>query len=42
MKHGQLNLGIGAGMLKVKATQVTFPITAEITWEATKHVPAQV
>lgn len=33
MKQGQLNPGIGGGMLKVKATQVTFPITTEITWE---------
>jgi len=33
MKHGQLNPGIGAGMLKAKAMQVTFPITAEITWD---------
>ena len=29
-KPGPLNHG---GMLKVKAIQVTFPITAEITWE---------
>ena len=28
----QRNPGIGGGMLKVKAMQVTFPITAEITW----------
>ena len=32
-KHGQSNPGIGAGMLKVKAMQVTFPIKVEITWE---------
>ena len=31
-KHDQSNPGPGAGMLKVKAMQVTFPIKVEVTW----------